>query len=61
MTVIRKANKRQSGSESGQAMVEYALIIAILVIAIFIVVSGGFAARLFDMFQFILNQVRSVF
>lgn len=61
MTVVPKVNMRQSGSESGQGMVEYALIIAILVIAIFIVMSGGFAAKVFDIFQFILTQVSSVF
>lgn len=58
--VIQKAEGHQLNSENGQGMVEYGLIIAVIVIAVFIVMAAGFAPKVFGIFESIRTQVSNV-
>lgn len=57
---MKKTSTMQIGSEDGQTMVEYGLIIGIIVIAILIVISGGLAVKVVDIYQNISGNVNSL-
>lgn len=54
--VIRKASRRFFGSEDGQALVEYALIICVIVIAVLVLSFTLFADALMDLYQNVIAK-----
>ncbi|SHI18987.1 hypothetical protein SAMN02745823_03194 [Sporobacter termitidis DSM 10068] len=59
--MIQKAGRCRISGESGQGLVEYALIIAVLVVAILVTFSLGFAAKVLDIYQYILAKASVIF
>ncbi|WHH57936.1 hypothetical protein [Petroclostridium sp. X23] len=57
--MISQINKHLSRSEDGQAMVEYALIMGLIVIAA-AVSFDGVANKVIEIYQYILTKVNSV-
>jgi Flp pilus assembly pilin Flp len=58
--MIRKAGKLCIGSERGQGLVEYGLILGVIVIAVLIVISTGISVTIRDLYQSNAAQVNDV-
>lgn len=58
--VFRKAMNRRFNSESGQGMVEYSLIMALIVLAVFVVMASGMSVKVHDMYQNIRATISAV-
>lgn len=58
--MISQIDEVPSHSEDGQAMVEYALVIILLVVAVATLSFGGVVNSLTQLYQYILDAVSSV-